>query len=241
MISKYQVIKYFKRQMEENEDFHYCLNEDETEIYDNITNTHICSVDTYLDALRKKLHCDFEVIYDEHGLLTTVFRCRECGTVIFGGDDEERYDPNLTCPTCSDYKTWLEYWSKQDIENDPEKQKTIDGLIKAQKYKIEMYRRIERRGGLSDREIWKKEFRGKNTLYVVTLERMNLWGERLKGLNLHITKFSRKNSNDLGFSSEWFKRIPLSPYAVYIQWILPYRKNTHPSIRKYHFWQKKPE
>ena len=241
MISKYDIIRYFKRMKEENKDFHYYLNEDETEIFDSNDNIHVCSVDTYLNAMRKKLHCDFEVIYEEHGLLTLVYRCKECGTVIFAGDDEERYDPALTCPTCSDYKTWLEYWTKEDIENDPQKQKEINSLIAMQKYQDEYYERRKRRGGLLDSELWKKEFRFKNSSYTVTLECMNLWGEKLKGLNLHIIKFSRKNSCDIGFSSDWFKRIPLSPYAVYIQWILPYKKNTHPSIRKYHFWQKKPE
>ena len=240
MISNYDTIRIVKHWMKEEKDFVYCLNENETEIWNSKTNERICSVDTFTDYMRKKFHCDFEVIYEEHGLLTSVYRCKECGTVIFGGDDEDRYDPNLTCPTCSNYKTWLEYWTKEDIENDPEKQKTIEGLIKAQEYEDEMYKRIKRRGGLSDSELWKKEFKFKNTLYKVTLECMNLWGERLKGLNLHIIKFSRKNSNDVGLYSEWFKRIPLSPYAVYIQWIYPYSKKCHPSLRKYGFWQKKP-
>ena len=241
MLSKYDMIRYVKRMKSENEDFPFYLSEDEEEIIDSRTNRTVCSVDTYLDAMRKKLHCDFEVIYEEHGLLTLVYRCRECGTVIFGGDDEERYDPNLTCPTCSDYKTWLGYWTKEEIENDPQKQKEINSLIAMQKYQNEYYERRRRRGGLLDSELWKKEFRLKNSSYTVTLECMNLWGERLKGLNLHIIKFSRKHSNDLGLSSEWFKRIPLSPYAVYIQWIYPYSKRCHSSLRKYYFWQKKPE
>lgn len=104
-----------------------------------------------LTKLRRKLHCDFECIYHDHASLDTIYKCNECGTVIFTGDDE-RYDPNLMCPNCSDYKHNDEYWTAEMIEADPSKRYALNvylNLTKAQKKADELF---IKRGNLYDWE-----------------------------------------------------------------------------------------
>ena len=125
MISKYDVIRAFEMADKKGEKLAMYLSEDKNSLMDTETGEFVCSMDTYVDYMRKKLHCDFECIYHEHASLTTIYRCKECGTVIFTGDDEH-YDPNLKCPTCSDYHHWSgEFWTKEEIEADEDKQKAI--------------------------------------------------------------------------------------------------------------------
>ena len=107
MVTKYGMKKYIK----ENADkFPYVYKEDEDAIYDKDGN-YLSSLDTFLEVYRKHSGESFECIYDEHATLTQVLRCTECGTVIFTTEDE-RYDPHLKCPTCTDYQTFFEYWTK---------------------------------------------------------------------------------------------------------------------------------
>lgn len=105
MISKSDVIRALSRAKKEGRDMEIALSEDKKSILDIQTGEAICSVDTYVAYLRRKLHCDFECIFYDRVDLTTIYRCNECGTVIFTGDDE-RYDPNLRCPVCAGYHHW---------------------------------------------------------------------------------------------------------------------------------------
>ena len=76
----------------------------------------LCSIEVYTQFMREKLHCDFENVFYEHVSLLNVIRCKQCGTVIFASEDEY-YEANLRCPTCSDYKTGYEYWTKEEKLN----------------------------------------------------------------------------------------------------------------------------
>lgn len=82
-------------------------------------------VDVLLDKYRKSSGESFECIFDDHACLSSVLRCTECGTVIFSKYDEE-FDPDLKCPTCSGYKTYFTYWTKDDISKDPQKQELLE-------------------------------------------------------------------------------------------------------------------
>lgn len=232
MVSNYDIIKSFERFEREGKQVALKLNEDKSGLVASDTGEYICSIDTYAQHLREKLHCDFEVIYDEHVSLQVVYRCKECGTVIFARDDED-YDPNLCCPSCGGYKTYFEYWTKEEIDSDESKKKTIEGIQMMQEYMNESARRRKERG-LNDWEIWKKEVQFKNYRRTFTLECCNLFGgknvfARLKGLNLHIIKWE-KDENGIGYIGKKFTRIPLSLYSMYIIWILPHTKKYKESV-----------
>lgn len=180
--------------------------------------------DRLLEMIQKGEHCWFECIYSEHASLTTVYRCRECGTVIFSGDDE-RWEPALRCPTCSDYKpVYATYYTKEDMETDPKKKAEVDTLIQFQAEMDAAYERRKRRGGLYDWEIWKKQKFFKNYGVSILLGRMNQWGKPLKGLYLDIT-ISKRDENGISFFGKHYIKIPLSLYAFYIQFIVPHTKH----------------
>lgn len=232
MVSNYDIIKSFERFEREGKQVALKLNEDKSGLVASDTGEYICSIDTYAQHLREKLHCDFEVIYDEHVSLQVVYRCKECGTVIFARDDED-YDPNLSCPTCGGYNTYFEYWTKEDIDSDESKQKSIEGMQMMQKYMNESAKRRKERG-LNDWEIWKREVQFKNYRMTFALECCNLFDgkkglARIKGLNLHIIRWEKDNDG-IGYIGKKYTRIPLSPYSVYINWILPHTKKYKESV-----------
>lgn len=175
-----------------------------------------------LESVQKDNHCWFECIFSEHVSLTTVYRCKECGTVIFTGDDE-RWEPALRCPTCSDYKPRARYYTKKEIESDPEKKKEVDSYIAFQHDLDERARRREIRG-LEDWEIWKKKKFFKKWGFQITLGRMNLWGDPLKGLHLEIDIYKKEDPSNICYTGTKYIKIPLSPYAFYIQFIIRHTK-----------------
>lgn len=213
MISKWDMKKYIK---ENSDKFPYVYNEEEDAIYTK-DGKYLSSLDTFLDIYRKKSGESFESIYYEHAFLQDVLRCTECGTVIFTWDDE-RYDPHLKCPTCTDYKTHFEYWTKEDIESDKSKQDTIKLLKEEMEYKAERDKRIKRRNGKMDWEIAVKKFYGKKIFLKFVIECDNITESYLKGLRLSID-IGRKEHDDNCYSIYKFIRIPLSWSAFYIQFI----------------------
>lgn len=219
MVTKLDVIRAFKKAAEDGKETELMLDEKAENICERETGKIICDLDFYVEYLRSKFHCNFESIYYEHGTLTDVVRCKDCGTIIFTGDDYDRFDPYLRCPNCGDYKTHLEYWTQEEIDSDESKQAEIEALKKMQADRIEMEARRERRKGKNDWEIGKYEMRNEKRHIVFSLECEDLFRSGLKGLNLHISKFSRKD--DMAYTSDWFKRIPLSPYAFYRFVIFP--------------------
>ncbi len=216
MISKYQVIRALNN-YKQDKNTEILLSEDDKNILDVDGNV-LCTVDEYYQFLRRKLHCDFEVILDMHGTLDVVYQCKECGTVIFASDDEYSYEPDLCCPHCSGYKTRFTYWTKEEIDTDPDKQAEVQAYIEMQDYMNKAEERAKKRGK-RDWEIWVKVFKSKKKQVKYSLECCNLFSTKLKGLNLHIST-NYKNENGMYCESK-NRRIPLSPYAAYIQWIVP--------------------
>lgn len=152
------------------------------------------TIDDYVNAMRKTLHCDFEGVYYEHASLLNIIRCRQCGAVIFTHEDE-RYDPNLCCPVCGKYDTSFEYWSKEDIDSDKGKQNAIKIYNKMRKWQIRDDRRYKRTG-LTCSQLWKHKGKIKDGMYkVYTLERM--CGCRgIRGLNIQINYWKHDESID---------------------------------------------
>lgn len=245
MISRYDVIKALKAAQERGDDIPFHLSPDEKLLLKNSTDEPISTLDDYVSYLRKKLHCDFESIYSEHATLTEVYRCRQCGTVIFGGDDEDHYNTDEKCPTCckDPSVTWNKYWTKEEIDADLEKQATIKALENEMARQRRHNERRQMRNGLYDWQRWKKVIKTKKhsyrfqlicTGYDGDIGRVPKGQHGCKYLQIDHWNFEKEDVHD-------FCKIPLNFYAVYIFFILPYLKSTHPDVRKYTFWQRKPE
>lgn len=230
MISKYDVIQNLKNDPKNTQ---YKVSEDNNSIIDIETGLTICSVEEITQTMRRKMHCDFDCIYSEHVSLQTIYKCNECGTVIFASDDE-MYDPHLCCPTCGGYHCHFEYWTQEEIDNDPEKQKALDFYEKVMEEQVAAEKRRQARGGLYDWQLFKKTYRGKK--YYVDFE-----VRHLAGYDIEIT-IGKKDEDGVGYICDKYICIPLSPYSFYIMHIFPYTKKcTDERLRKYAFWQKKPE
>ena len=218
MISKWDMKKYIK---ENTDKFPYIYKEEEDAIY-NKNGDYLSSLDTFLEIYRKHSGESFESIYYEHAFLQDVLKCTECGTVIFTWDDE-RCDPHLKCPTCTDYKTHFEYWTKEDIESDEEKQNTIKFFKEMMDYKAEQDKRIKDRNGKYDWQIAVKKFYGKKRFLGLALECDNITKSYLKGLRLKINIGKKENDDDFGYVINKFFTIPLSWSQFYIQFIYKYK------------------
>lgn len=205
MVTKWDMINYMKKNVDK---LQYIYKEDEDAIYDK-QGKYIASLDEYLEFYRKKSGESFESIYYEHGFLQNVLRCTECGTVIFTTEDED-YDPRLKCPTCTDYKTHFEYWTKEDIESDEEKQATIEHFKEMTEWKIERDKRIKRRNGKRDWEIAVKKFYGKKLYLSLALECDDITKSYFKGLRLKIDFGKKEYKDDPTYTVNKFFTIPLS-------------------------------
>lgn len=223
MINEYIVRGAFKKAKLEGRPLAMYMNEEGTELFDSETNKFVCTIETYIKYLRKELHCDFETVYYEHATLDEVLRCKQCGTVIFTGDDE-RYDPNLCCPGCGEYKTGLVYWTGEEIEQDEAKRKTIEMYEEfSRQQKIE-YERRKRRGGLYDWQlIDKTKFFKKWAVHIELEDFGHGWdGEKhsrpwWKRMIQFRFSFAKKD-DDISYSTKWKIEIPLSPYSWYIRY-----------------------
>ena len=204
MISKLDLMLYAKRNEEK------CWFRIENDNVIKKENGEIVSkLDTMVQYLRDKLHCNFVAVYEEHATLSVILRCMDCGTVIFSRDDES-YDPNLCCPTCGGYKTHFDYWTAEDIKSDPQKQETIKFYERLQKDAIEAEKRRKRRKGKYDWEIGKCTIRGKKHDICFELECNNLFLTKLKGLHLNIVCLDkdgiRKKKYTIPLSWSYFRR-----------------------------------
>lgn len=221
MISIYDIIQFFKKLEDNGKDSDFKLSDDHKEILDRTTGEYICSIETYAKYLRQKLHCDFDRLYHDHASLTTIYVCNECGTVIFSGDDE-RYDPNLKCPICAKYNHH-DYWTKEEIDADEKKQKTIQFYKDWMKEQKEAYKRRQARGGLYDWQVFKKDKYCKNHSY--HLEMTNYKGYTKWGNSVYLEfSIGTKMDDGIGYVVKRHYKIPLSPYAFYIRFIFPHTK-----------------
>lgn len=214
MVSKWDMKKYIK----ENADrLPYIYKEEDDAVYKKDGN-YLASLDEFLDVYRKNSGESFESIYYEHIFLEDVIRCTECGTVIFTYDDE-RYDHKLKCPTCTDYNTHFEYWTKEDIESDEEKQNTIKHLQEAMEYQEERDKRMKKRNGKYDWQIAIKKFYGKKRFLEFALECNDITKSYFKGLRLQVNIGEKETADDHCYTIKKFFTIPLSWSQFYIQFI----------------------
>ena len=132
MITKYDIVKYLNANADK---LNIRINDDQ--IY-NQSGDHLCSVDDYVKKFKLNHGCSFESIYYNHAFLQNILKCNKCGTIIFTNEDED-YEPSLTCPVCTNYHTKFMYWTKDEIENDKNKQNTIQNYIDAQNKQNEDY------------------------------------------------------------------------------------------------------
>lgn len=209
MISEYDIIQYTKKFPNK---CWYSISEDETRIIDKATGEDVCSMDTLVDVMRDKLHCNFETIYSCHPTLETTLRCKECGTVIFTHEDE-RWEPSLCCPVCSDYKTNFEYWTAEEIKSDDKKQNSINSLIKMQREQVEADKRYFKRGYKYDWQIGKCKMKFANKIIIFELQCDNLFRTKLKGLKLRIS-VGTKHKDSIGYIINNYFTIPFSISAI---------------------------
>lgn len=227
MLSKYDIKNFIKRHPDK---FPYMYNEEGECLYDKETGDYVCTLDTFIQVYRKENGESFESVYYEHVMLINVLRCTECGTVIFTYEDE-RYDPHLQCPTCTDYEPSFKYWTKEDIESDADKQSTIREFEEMTKRQIESNKRIERRKGLYDWQIARKKFCGKKLFLSLTLECNDITKSYLKGLRLEVRVGRKDNDDGMLYTIKHFFTIPLSWSQFYIQFIYRHLGKCHPDIR----------
>ena len=223
MYTNYDIKKAMKRAIENGEtDFYY--DEANNKLCYKDTHEAVCTFEEYAEFVREKAGCAFETVFYEHVSLQHIVRCKKCGTVIFTGDDE-RWEPQLKCPVCTDYKPFCSYWTGKEIAKDPEKQKTIDAYVKWQKEMDEEAARREKRGGLYDWQRWQKRIHTKNHHIVITHQCFG-WGQKTwkKMRTLEIEDYARDDSGHFTMSKGHGHHlsIPLNIYAFYIKYIYPH-------------------
>lgn len=227
MVSKWDMKNYIKKNPDK---FPYTYKEEEDALYDKETNEYLASLDTFLDLYRKKSGESFESIYYDHIGLYDVLRCTECGTVIFTYEDES-HDPNLKCPTCVGYNTHFDYWTKEDIEADKEKQSVIKHLYEETERQIEANERQKRRNGKYDWQIGSKKICFKRYAIEFDLECNDITQSYLKGLRLDVNIWRKEKVEDLCRTLYKHFTIPLSWSQFYIQFIYRHLGKCHPDLR----------
>lgn len=171
------------------------------------------NLNEFVQLLRKCEHSLFKCLHHDHACLDTVYQCEECGTVIFTGDDE-RYNPNLRCPTCNheEPSRGEEYWTKEDIEKDEKKQNTLKFYEDWSAYEKKSYKR-KKKTGLYWNELWKKRKKLKDGNYkTTTLKYFHRdWDGKGEGLHIEI-ECTYKHGEDemLCLDVDRTKRIPLT-------------------------------
>jgi uncharacterized Zn finger protein (UPF0148 family) len=217
MITKSEFIKYLTEKLQ------YTYNQSEDTLIDK--EGYSINVDTFLDKYKKKTGQSFECIYDEHACLVSVLKCTECGTVIFEHYDED-YEPHLKCPTCTDYKTGFKYYTKEEIEQDEDKQKEIDMYYKFTQMQKEADERYIKRGNLYDFEKTQEYtiFKTKNYKVKAQIKGFSKW-------DLFIEINVWKRNDDISYTGKKHIKIPLSPYSFYIQFIYKHLGICHKDLR----------
>lgn len=214
MISQYDIKEALKR----SDVIGY--NEEKDEVYSKESNNVLCNLKEYTNYMRKKLHCSFESVYSDRCSLMDVIKCTECGTIIFSSDDYEEHDGRLKCPTCSDYKTHFEFWTKEDIENDVRKQNTLKFYNDINERDDRIYKRKEKTG-LENSELWKKTRKVDLDRIEYILKVFDFDSNKIRGLHFE-KKLWTKEAEDSFTSTLNTKRgykIPLGWTYIYTMYI----------------------
>lgn len=182
----------------------------------------VCSLDTYMEAMKRRLHCDFELVYAGSCVFPTVLRCKECGTVVFShGYEYEDYDPDLCCPDCGNYKTNFAFYTKAEIESDPNKQAEIKFLEEQQIEDEKSYARSKKRNK-TDQEIFKFRIKlSQKHALKVDLKCDNLFRTFLKGLYLSVHWLEADEDNSMLWTFKKHIVVPLSWKAYQIHYAIP--------------------
>lgn len=217
MVSKWEMQQYLQKNTEK---LPFIYNKEEDAVY-NKDGEYLCTLDKFLENYRKKSGESFEYIYGEHVALFSVLRCTECGTVIFTYEDEG-YDPNLKCPTCTGYQTGFDYWTQAEIDADEQKQKELQSMKEIMEDRKIRDERIKRRGGKYDWEIGKKTLNFKNHRITLELECDDITQSYLKGLRLDVHIWKKEDKEDSCFSLSKHLIIPLGLTSLYRQIVFNY-------------------
>lgn len=182
----------------------------------------VCSLDTYMEAMRRRLHCDFELVYSGSCIFPTVLRCKECGAVVFShGYEYEDYDPDLCCPDCGNYKTNFAFYTKAEIESDPDKQAEIKFLEEQQAEDEKSYARCKKRNK-TDQEIFKFRIKlSQKHALKVDLKCDNLFRTFLKGLYLSVRWLEADEDNSMLWTFKKHIVVPLSWKAYQLHYAIP--------------------
>lgn len=224
MITKSKIIEYLTKNSDK---LNIRLDVSNNKIYSK-SGTFICNIDDYVETYKLNMGCSFTSIYCNHALLINVLKCNKCGTVIITREDED-YDPNLKCPTCTDYKSYFSYYTKEEIESNDSLKQMIDSYIRMSNFEKEAYE-YEQKHGHPYWQIFKKKIYTKNHMYKIELKCDDVRKSRFKGLYLDITSFEKgMEQGEYRFSNNLI--IPLSFDRIYIQWIYPHLGKCHKDFR----------
>lgn len=167
----------------------------------------------------------FKCICDVHWECMSVIECTECGTVVKEYYDEY-YEPNFRCPTCTNYKTNYEYYTKEQIESSEGLQAIINMYKNLNQIMQDQDYRRNQRNGLEDYQLLRpRQIKLGNYVYRFSLLIDSITNKnKLQGLKLEIKKFEKKDSI---LELKKSKIIPLSKRAYdFYKHLLPeYEKN----------------
>ena len=225
MITKSDIIKYL---IEYSDKLKIRVDVENDKIY-NVDGKLLCYIDDYVDAYRLNAGCSFKSIYYSHAFLENVLKCNKCGTVIITREDED-YDPNLKCPTCTDYKTHFSYYTKEQVANNKELQDMIDSYVIMQKFQDDAYE-YEKTHGHPYYEILNKKFYTKKHMYRIELKCDDLRKSWIKGLYLTISTYLKNPKEEGCYQFKFHTIIPLSFHQMYIHWIYRHLGNCPKDIR----------
>lgn len=223
MITKDLVKKYFS----EGEDTNYLYDEKTDNVISKDTGIAVCSLNELTKALKEDYGESFENIYSEEATCSWVIRCTKCGCVLFGADDE-RYEPNLKCPCCTEYTPeHTRYWSAEEIEMDASCKFTIQFYENLQRASEEHDKRCKKRNNKLDWEILKKTIKFKNKVIYLALECDDITVSYFRGLRIMISS-SKHVEKDGKSIWKWngLKYIPLTINGIYSK-ISYYTKGKH--------------
>lgn len=210
MITRYDFDRFSKK-----EDCWFEVREDG--VYDKEKNIkYIDTVEEFIRFMNKVNHSLFTCIHHDHASLDTVYKCEECGAIIFTGDDE-RYNPNLRCPVCSGTDQGCEFWTAEEVAADEKKQNTLKFYEEWKEAEQRDYER-KKKTGLYHDEIWKKEVKNRKTgkckkKYVLKWMNSKYFksNKRSYGLYLEINHMEEDEDGWLYYGKT--TKIPLSFYA----------------------------
>lgn len=241
MLSEYDVLKWIERKGPE-EGIYYDKETDRIIDSKISKDDFVITLKDFTNYLRKQFHCDFDCIYSDP-LDNEVLKCNECGTIIFTTCDEW-WDPNLCCPVCGGYKhiSRNSYWTKEEIKESPEKQNALraysqymENQRKCDEWYSKRKKKYEAKGKRcpdSD-ELWVHKWYSKDKKkgLSIALKVNHLFYSKLKGLHI---EWNVLESDDEGKSYFYktYHTIPLSPWSIYIYWILPHTKKYKEVFKK---------